>query len=264
MLEAIPAVVVQKVVADALPQPKGVMSFVLGLALQARRVEQTIAEGGLTHGARRLIGPITAHFAHEKTPEVLANAPVLIIATHHGFGIVQPSAILAALPKRENTALAIDAQKAALVGQNIRRYLIPFAIDGEVQQAYGKLSSIVRPQLFSTQQSRQINRKGLQEASKRIQNGDAVVFFPDGAGAKNSRPWKRGIDAILRQLDPQTAIVFAHVDDVHPGRFIPGVGRLFTEPRVVFSQPHQAQEFLGNDITESLRTAYDAFVAQYF
>lgn len=219
--------------------------------------DDQVVELGLSTATRKFLGTtggkVSPNF-EEGAEKCLKKNSVLVIGTHPGR--VQASAILAAMPDREDS-FVIGNAVFENIGPNFSEKLIPISLGkkgnkGQVKKLIGGVKGLVKRAIgFESENldrdtARRKNQEGLARAAEIINGGGRVLMFPDNVHERSKDgAWLGGIGRLLRQMNPNAKVVFASGDP----SFTPGAalrGEHVVSTKVTFSEPMTVGEFLAN------------------
>lgn len=239
-------------------------SRLLQFALQpiTRSIDRDLLNGSPATAAQIRLGrSITPTYETPQTREILDTQPVLVIATHQNY--IDALGIISALPNRKTSVVA-SANMTRLFGSEAQKHCIPLITDySHGAQARRGLAKSLRPSPLPISLARDIRDQANQTIQERLERGEAVIYFVDGAGSDPQRPWGKNIGHVLQQISPDTHIVFAYIEGADARHIIPIVRRGIAAPTVALSRPYRVSEFSTNanpsQTMQNLQTTYRQF-----
>lgn len=213
---------------------------------------------------------IEPQYQEERTRDILAQRPVLVVATHPSS--LDSVRILGSLPESRSDVFFVATSPFQTLGEHFSEHVIPIYRSGDKYHATGK--ALLWRKYGIPQQERtfleaaKLNVESLKTAAQKVNEGNLVVVFPDGP--MEGKEWFDGVGELVKRLDNNDArIVFAttekpgYKDYIRISSKVAGILNPTTS-HVTYSAPHGLEEFGDANtnrqlITQNLRASYDSF-----
>ena len=223
-----------------------------------KTIEFFVEEYGLQEGMRKLAQRYQTKFEvygfDKETENILKTQPV-VIAANHPYEL-ETMALIAALPKREDAYLIINAGVLGIIPV-LDKYLIPVYIRHHYKNTapiYRKLSGIFIEKLqkiktITAEEEHRKNIESIKNASLKVQNGGLVMIYPQRHGDKGK--WYPGIGHLIKGIENKNAYyVQAYISGTSPWdylRLMPFINRIFPTIKVFFDKPILVKNILYTD-----------------
>ncbi len=206
---------------------------------------------------------------------ILQEKPVILVSNHPY--VVEPFALLAVLPKREDVFIIAYSLLTGISSQ-LDKHIIPAYVRHHIiSNKVGLLSLLVRElekdkgSQLSAAESHLKNIESIRKASQVVSHGALVMIFPNPGKLTSDNKWFNGIGYLVKGIKNKknTYIMMANIAGSSKYdflRIVPVINRLFPAISVIFSSPLLCSTIVGQQsdpkkITSILENRYNNWIA---